>query len=335
MRITHDFLHKIARGTIKQRQRSEPDLQAAYLTGSILDDEPLLGGTTDVDLVLVHKYQVPIARETLAVTPEVSLDIIHKLRDDYVQHKQLRHDPWLGYPLTRNHILLYDTDHWLEFIQAGVSAQFHRADNVLVRVNTLSGRAREGWFELMSLPAEAHLQWLDRYLEILTLAANAVVGLNSPPLTTRRFLMDFQEQTAVLGVPRIHAGLSGLLGIREECHESLPAWQDALKAGLEVLTAQGEAPAHLAECRHAYYLNAIQSLSESGHADDAIWPLLRIWLDVQLASQDEMASNSAWGNMIDVLGLGPDEAETKVEALDAFLDTIEIVIEAWAEEYGI
>ena len=35
MRITKDLLHKYAIETVKQRQRSEPDLHAVYLTGSV------------------------------------------------------------------------------------------------------------------------------------------------------------------------------------------------------------------------------------------------------------------------------------------------------------
>ncbi len=335
MRITHDFLHKIAQGTIKQRQRSEPDLLAAYLTGSILDEEPLLGGTTDVDLILVHKYKIPVGRETLPITPEVSLDIFHKLRDDYDQHKQLRHDPWMGYPLTRNHILLFDTDHWLEFIQAGVSAQFHQVDNVLVRVSKLSGAAREGWFKLLNISTVDHLCWLDQYLKILSLAANAVIGLNSRPLTTRRFLMDLAARTETLGVPRIFAGFSGLLGLHAAPPEALPEWRSALEKDLDDLVARGTAPVHLSACRHAYYLNAIQSLAEGGQADGAIWPLLRIWLDAKMAGQGQMASGQPWQSLIDTLKLGPDEADTKADALDAYLDTVEIVIETWAEEFGI
>jgi len=77
MRITKALLHKLANDTIKQRKRSEPDLHAAYLMGSLLGDDPLLGGSTDIDLVLVHRYLAPVERETTALTPEVSLDILH------------------------------------------------------------------------------------------------------------------------------------------------------------------------------------------------------------------------------------------------------------------
>ncbi|MFN2302685.1 MAG: hypothetical protein ACK2TV_03045, partial [Anaerolineales bacterium] len=189
MRFTRSILHQYAQETVRQRERTEPDLHAAYLVGSLLDPEPLLGGTTDIDVILVHKYQAPVERETLAITPEVSLDLFHRTRNDYEQHRQFRRDPWMGYPLTFNHILLFDTDHWLEFIQASVSAEFHRVDNVLARVNTLSSTARASWFTLIQNTTLPHQEWLRNYLEILSLAAIAIAGLIGAPLTTRRFLV--------------------------------------------------------------------------------------------------------------------------------------------------
>jgi predicted nucleotidyltransferase len=66
------MLHKYAQETVRQRERTEPDLHAAYLVGSLLDAEPMLGGSTDIDVVLVHKYQALVERETQAITPEVS-----------------------------------------------------------------------------------------------------------------------------------------------------------------------------------------------------------------------------------------------------------------------
>ncbi len=90
MRITNSMLHKFAQETVSQRVRTEPDLHAAYLTGSLLGESPLLGGTTDIDLVLVHKYQAPVEREVQALTPEVSLDIYHKTKIEYDEHRQFR-----------------------------------------------------------------------------------------------------------------------------------------------------------------------------------------------------------------------------------------------------
>ena len=335
MRITRELLHKIARDTVKSRRRSEPDILAAYLIGSVLTDEPLLGGTTDIDLVLVHKYQAPVERETEAVTHEISLDIFHKRKDDFDHHRELRQDPWLGYPLTYNHILLADTDHWLEFIQAGVTAEFHRSDNVLVRVRSMLNDAREGWFALNQNAFADQAAWLQQYLSVLTSAANAVTGLIGPPLTTRRFLLSFTEQIETLGVPKLQAGLYGLLGISKETEKKLPKWTDAFQADFAQLSEVPGLPARLAPCRQAYYLDAIRAMADGGEADAALWPLLKIWLAVRKAIPNPDKNLKVWTDSLQTLHLAEEHQTQKTAALDAYLDTIEQVIEEWNELYGI
>ncbi len=335
MRITQDLLYKYARETVKRRQRGELDLHAAYLTGSLLGDSPLLGGTTDIDLVLVHKFQVPMERECLPLTPEISLDILHTLRKDYDQHKQLRLDPYMGYPLTHNLILLYDNEHWLEFIQSGVSANFHRPDIVLNRVNALMTSARDGWFSLMQSCDFTYSDWLDQYFEVLSLAANAVAGLIGPPLTRRRFLMDFKDRVETLGTPKALIAFYGVLGFTEENAMHLPAWINAFKEDFQALGSATDTPVHLSTCRQGYYTNALQALSESDEPQQAAWPLLRTWLDVYLASKTSPPNAETWENCLETLGMTQNTAEQKIEALDAYLDSLEIVIESWADEYVI
>lgn len=335
MRFTQKLLNKFAIETVKSRQRSEPDLHAAYLTGSILSESPLLGGVTDIDLVLVHKYQAPVEREVLGLTDEISLDIVHKRKEEYDQHRQLRQDPWMGYPLTRNHILLFDTDHWLEFIQASVSADFHRPDNVLVRSNLFLNTAREAWFSLIQTPSETHLDWLHRYLEVLALAANAISGLIGPPLTTRRFLITFNQRSQTLGVPNLITGFFGLLGFSEDERGLLTTWHEGLELDFNHLHVTAVPPTHLNECRQRYYLDGIKALIEGETPDHALWPLLRTWIDIHLVMPEPSPGEEIWEACITALNLTEDQAEQKIEALDAYLDTIEINIESWANAYGI
>jgi len=335
MRITRDLLHKFAREAVKQRQRSEPDLYAAYLTGSLLNDDPLLGGTTDIDLVLVHKFQTPVDRETEALTHEISLDIVHRKQEDYTQHRQLRQDPWLGYPLTHPQVILYDTDHWLEFIQSSASAEFHRSDNVLARVNSLFSAARNNWLDVMQTPSETHQAWLIQYLEILTLAANAISGLIGPPLATRRFMRTYFNRVETLGVPKIMAGFTGLLGYSDDHAEHLPQWINSFEEEYARLQNTDSIPPHLSDCRQAYYLNGIRALASGSHPGWAIWPLLRTWLDIRLAAPQNGSVSETWESMLSTLDLGESAISEKIDALDAYLDTLEITIESWADIYGI
>jgi hypothetical protein len=335
MRITRAMLNKYAQETVNQRERTEPDLHAAYLVGSLLYAEPMLGGSTDIDVVLVHKYQASVERETQAITPEISLDLFHKTRNDYEQHRQFRRDPWMGYPLTFNHILLLDTDHWLEFIQASVSAEFHREDNVLARVNSLASAAREKWIDLIQNPSITHQEWLQHYLEILSLAANAIAGLIGPPLTTRRFLITLKDRCKVLDNPKILAGFYGLIGFSEPHEENFGNWIEALRLDWQHLQESTRPPAHLADCRRAYYLDAMQALHGSDDPRQAAWPLLHTWLEIQLAAEQPLPSEGAWQSCLETLQLSDSFTERKTEALDAFLDNMELAIESWSNRYGM
>jgi len=335
MRITKNLLHKFAKDVAKQRQHDEPDLHAAYLTGSLLSDQPLLGGTTDIDIVLVHKYQAPIERETKSLTQEISLDLVHKKQEDYEQYRQLRQDPWIGYPLTHYHILLFDTDHWLEFLQASISANFQKPENVLARVIALSNAARSNWFELVQSDFETHLSWLNCYMESLALAANAVCGLIGPPLTTRRFMMSFQERVEALGVPHLLAGLTGLLGYSEETESNLSEWVNSFEINYKNIQNTSTPPPYLSSCRQGYYVNALHSLVQGGAPKQALWPLLRIWLDLQLLPGGTSQDVKSWDDCLTELNLTESQTSHKAEALDAYLDTVEVVIESWSKAYGV
>lgn len=334
MRITKELLFKYVHETIRLRKRSEADLHAAYLIGSLLRDEPLLGGITDIDLVLVHKYKVPQKREVEPLTQDLSLDIYHTLKDDYDQYRHLRQDPWLGYPLTKYNIVLFDSDHWLEFIQATVNAEFHRADNVLVRVKQFLSDARSKWFSLMQIPPENQEEWLHTFLQSVEMAANAAIGLIGPPLTTRRFMMDFNQQLETLGVPKIYAGLKGLLGLSEDTTSIYSESIDVFEQDFDSMLENEQAPIHLSANRKGYYLNAIRAFSESGTPDYASWPLLRTWLDVRMAAKETSPMPIAWKDFLEAHHLAGETAQQKIAALDAFLDNTEVLIETWEGVYG-
>lgn len=333
MRITRDLLHKLARDTVKQYKRKEPDIHAAYLMGSLLSEEPLLGGTTDIDLMLVHKYLAPVERETAALTPEISVDIYHKTLDDYEPPRQFRQDAWVGYPLTYNHILLYDTDHWLEFLQASVSAEFHRADNVLVRVHRILVSARESWQILSQLSSPSHLACLDQFLNTLLLGADALSGLIGPPLATRRLMMTLNQRLYDLGTPEVWDSFCGLLGCSEDLFTNYTPWINAFEKDLLELAEIESPPVHLAPCRHAYYLQGVRTLALNENELLPLWPLLRVWLDVQLALPQAGPGYETWQELLSSLNLTDDFTAAKIKTLDAYLDHIEGLIENWADTY--
>ena len=77
MRITPELLQKLARDQVTKSLRQYDDIISVYLAGSVLDGEPLLGGATDIDLVLVHRDQPPLEREVARISQEISLDMVH------------------------------------------------------------------------------------------------------------------------------------------------------------------------------------------------------------------------------------------------------------------
>lgn len=334
MRITKEMLYKFATETVKQRRRSEPDLHAAYLMGSLLDDDPLLGGTTDIDLVLVHKYLAPAERETVFLTPEISLDILHKTQEDYAQPRQYRQDALIGYPLTYNHILLYDTDHWLEFLQSCVAADFHRPDNVLGRVHNMLSSARACWRSLHEMSSQSHLDWLDQFLKSLEFGANALTGLIGPPLTTRRFMLMLNQRLEELGTQDVWTSFCGLLGCLEDLDYKYKAWIDAFEQDLLFLSKIDTTPTHLAPCRHAYYSRGIRALIQSDDPCRLIWPLLRTWLDVQIFLPQPSPGLDGWQDLLRLLNLTEEVLDGKNRALDVFLDRVEALIEVWSDAYG-
>src|SRR5512141_2418361 len=100
MRVTRESLVRIARETAQERSFNDHSVIAAYLTGSLVGEaDPMLGGTADIDLVLVHGTPVPMSREIVKLTPDFHLDIHHRAKSDFRSTRELRTDPELGYEM--------------------------------------------------------------------------------------------------------------------------------------------------------------------------------------------------------------------------------------------
>jgi hypothetical protein len=182
MRITRETLLKLAQDTANQRARSDLSILAVYLSGSLLDGEPLLGGTADIDLFFIHNEDPASDREVVRITDEVHLDIAHHGRKQYRQTRELRLHPWLG-PRLYGCKILYDPQHFMDFTQASVRGQFFRPDQVLGRVRPQVERARQIWFTLTAVQESTDRQQTWSYLQAVGLVANAIAGLSGKPLT--------------------------------------------------------------------------------------------------------------------------------------------------------
>ena len=332
MRITHEALMKVVHRTVEQRTRSNRNLLAAYLCGSLLEEKYLLGGTTDIDLVFIHADTSEEEREVVRLTDEVSLDIAHHLHKDYRNTRHLRVHPWLG-PTIFSCQILYDPQHFMDFTQASVRGQYDNAEYVLDRSRQQAEHARQIWFGFQGEHSLTGPEQIATYLRAVEHAANSVASLNGAPLTERRFLQKFPQRAAAVGWPGLYPGLLGLLGApnvgRQELQAWLPMWEEAYES------LEGSAPPRLEPPRRAYYLQAFRAMIKGDQPEEVLWPLLRTWTLAIRSLPNEGPQREAWEDALRFLGLLGDSFNERVAALDAFLDNIEEILDHWAEEHGI
>ena len=236
MRVTRETLIRIAKGNRPEaRPYPDPDLVAAYLTGSVRTENPFLGNSTDIDIVLVHSGKVKIRREILPLTPEVHLDIVHNPRSEYDKPKGLRIHPWLG-PELYDALPLYNTQHFFEFVQAGVRAGYDEPSNILAVARLNAEHARQIWRGLQ-LNQETGPARLLLYLKSVNHAANAIAVLTGVPLAERRFQLQFQERAQCGRCCRVSRMV--LVNCSAEAQVDgtrlgsfLPEWEKAFRGGI-------------------------------------------------------------------------------------------------------
>jgi hypothetical protein len=331
MRITRENLVRIAKETAQKRALSEPELVAAYLTGSLRTPDPFLGNTTDIDIVLVHESQPRVLREIVPLTPEIHLDIVHHPRSDYEKPKALRIHPWLG-PELYDPLPLFGTQHFFEFIQAGVRDKFNEPESTLLRSRTLAENARQMWSDLQLKPADGP-DWLLSYLTCLQLAANGVSLLGDALLSERRLLLEFPARADAAGLPELVSDLYQLSGAGRVDAATLagflPEWENAFvtagtrpSADLRILTP-----------RLRYYKLAFESMLAGDTPQAVLWPLLLTWTcSVSILSPTWIEH---WQSACKMLGLEGTALEEKKEALDHFLDALEEALENRSAGQGI
>jgi hypothetical protein len=334
MRITRETLLKIARDTAAQRGRADRRVICIYLTGSLRRDDPLLGGTADIDLYVVHDSQPPAAREIVRLSDEVHLDIAHVSDVVFRQPRHLRADPWVGGYLCDNPVILYDTQHWFEFTQASVNAQFYRPDYVFERATPLAEGARQAWLSLHSGAVSPGPQKIMLYLSALEKAANAIACLTGVPLTERRFLLTFPQRTQAIKRPGLAAGLVDLIVSQPLTEETWSGWVTGWKAAYSAVNNLETCPPRLHACRRGYYERAASSLREE-HPEAAIWLLFRTWTLALVHLPEEAGLRQPWEDALQALGLDEENLPSRLEVMDAYLDSVEETLDMWAKSNGV
>lgn len=334
MRITRDLLLNTAKETVKRHTFGGHDLVCAYLTGSLIYDDALLGGITDIDLVYVHTADIPCSREIVPITDEIHLDIAHYPQSFFSQPRQLRTDAWVGSFLCHDPIMLFDTTHWFEYTQAGVFAQFFLPGNTIQRVRYFSERARASWLKMQMEQEEYSPGVVLNYLRILKDAANAISCLTSVPLTDRRFVLDLAERAVNLQMPGLAGGFIDLILPEEPVDPDWDVWMSNWKTAYSQLIRQPDAPLSLISGRQPYYEKAILEL-QSSRQEAAVWILLWTWA---LMSEKLPPRSTEVSNFLDfccTLSLDGAHLPGRLSSLDVYLDTIEETIDKWARDNGL
>ena len=334
MRVTRESLIRLAKENAQQRAYANKDIIAAYLTGSLLLEEPLLGGVTDIDLVLVTANDPAVRREIVPLTPDFHLDINFRAKSEYNPPRELRVNPWLGYEIY-DPMLLHESQHFFEFIQASVRAgfEFHEPSLVLQRCRKLLDHGRKIWFDLISVSEVPTPEDVAKYLKSLYHAINVIAELNGPPLPERRLLMLFPSLAERANRPGLSAGLLGLLGANNIDASVLSAWMPEWETTFLEAAKSGKADARIHEGRLNYYKKCFEAMLGNDDSVVMLWPLFNTWTKAAIVLTEE--KREAWLAANKKLGLGNETFAEKVEGLDHYLDELDILLEEFAASHGL
>ncbi len=334
MRVTRQSLIRVAKETAQERAYNDKDIIAAYLAGSLLRDEPMLGGTTDIDLVFVHGQEPRREREIIKLTPDFHIDIQRRPREAFKAPRELRADPWLGYELY-DPMLLFEREKFFEFVQASLRAgfEFESPPLVLQRCRSLQAAARKIWGELSEAEQKANPGLMGKYLQAVYFAANALVELNGAPIAERRFLLDFPARIGALEKPELFGSLLGLLGASQVNPESIDRWIADWKNDFQAASLADGVDPRIHPARLNYYEKAIKSMLGGDAPIAALWPLIHSWtLAAAILNGEQL---KIWRAAFSDLDLAGSSFAQRLQGLDHFLDEIDIILDGFASANGL
>ncbi len=357
MRITRDFLLKTAQTRAAVAAYNDRSIVCIYLVGSLLQESPLLGNTADIDLVCVHSKHPRQPRELVRLSDELHIDLAHYSAELYEQPRHLRADPWLGSSLVADPKALHDDGHWFEFTQAGTASHFFTPEHTLERLRSLAAPARAAWVELSALPAVTVPDLL-KYLKAVENIGNCVACFSGPPLTERRFWMDYANRIASLvGATRLaflaRPQLSRTMVAPTQgsafhpfdmlanlfCPQLVPL--DLLQrftpdwlAALDAVAAVPSCPVKLSPIRRKYYTDAELALQEACPTA-SLWIMLRTWCLALTHLRSNSVLFKPFNEFREQLGLGVEAFIEKLQALDAMLDALEETLDSYASANGL
>ena len=335
MRVTRESLIRIAKETAQQRFFNERDIIAAYLTGSLVaEEDPLIGGSTDIDIIFVHIDEPKQRREFVKLTPDFHLDISHRARVEFKRPRELRLDPWLGWEMY-DPMLLFEREKFFEFVQAGLRAgfEFNAPAPALQRSRILLSQGRQVWRDLLLVGDNVMPKDIAQYMKSLFHAVNAVAELSGPPLQERRLMLDFPSRAETAQRLEMYAGLIGLLAGSGFDPSQISAWLPDWKLAFEAAAENPRVDVRIHSARLNYYEKGITGLLSTASPHAALWPLLQTWTLAVEVLPDH--AEDAWRSACAQLGLTATVFEQRLAGLDKFLDEVEALLDELAKEHGL
>ncbi len=336
MRVTRESLIRVARETVQERAYNDLTIDAAYLTGSLVSGrDPMLGGTTDVDLVLVHAGPPLTQRQIIKLTADFHLDVRHRTRSDFRSPRELRMDPFLGWEIY-DPMLLYERERFFEFVQAGLRAgsEFQAPSLVLGRCRRLLASSRRGWVDLSDINGEtAGPPQVWQFLRAVSDAANTVAQLTGGPLPERRLLAEFPSRAQSADCPECIADLFNLIGAAQVDAPTLAAWIPQWRDSFLAAAQDSKVDSRIHVDRLNYYEKGMQALLGTESPLTALWPLLVTW--TLAVSVLDASLRPPWIEAFSRLGLLGPALGDHVSRLDKYLDDLEVRLDEIAKANGL
>ncbi|MBI5962146.1 MAG: hypothetical protein HY863_01620 [Chloroflexi bacterium] len=333
MRVTRESLLRIAKETAQERAYNDPEIIAAYLTGSLLNVDPMLGGTADIDIVFVYKNKPQQVREFVKLTPDFHLDISRRTKDEFKSPRELRSDPWLGYEMY-DPILLYEREKFFDFVQASLRAgfDFEQPPLMLQRCRKLLSHGRQIWMDLTEVDSAGPKE-VRKYMKSLYHVVNAVAELSGPPIQERRLLLEFPARAGAAGKPELTATAFHLVGANNVNADKLKTWVSDWKYAFKLASENANVDIRIQTTRANYYEKAIIAMLEGEIPLAALWPLFHTWtLSADVLDGDHLKFWQSAAGDLGLLGAGFAE---RVDGLDHFIDDVEIILDEVAKENGL
>ncbi len=326
MRITRDNLLNLGRENAAKLAAKDRGLVCIYMTGSLLKEQPFIGGVTDIDLVCVHDRPITASREIVRINADVHLDIAHYVIEDFSPARKLRLDPWIGSAFELGAVSLQDSTHWFDQTRSTAISQFWLPANISARSRVFLTSARQNWQALVDGTLPQGMKRTQAFLNAIRETANATAVVTGMPLTVRRLFLDLPERAGKVNIPDLTGNLVQLFSSDVVTDDQWTPWLESLSSAFEALKEVKTVPPSIHPNRWNYFEKAIYAMAEERPAA-ALWVLLDVWTMAAANLPKSEQPYKEWMSFCQQLKLDNKNMPVRLEGLDAALDQVEEVVD--------